>query len=245
MSLEYRLDGDATRTVVLAGSLGTNIEMWERQLRALTPRFAVLRYNHPGHGRSHLPEERNVAAFAHEVVRLLDALGLERVSFCGVSLGGAVGMQLALDAPERLEALVLGCTSARFATPEFWEERAAAVRAGGVEAIADVVVERWFTPAFPDVPRYRQMLASTPAEGYARCCEALRDYDLGGALRPVRAPTLAIAGADDPVTPPDQLQAIVDEIFGARLLVLDHARHLANVERADEFNDALLAQLKP
>jgi len=105
------------------------------------------------------------------------------------------------------------------------------------------VLERWFTPEFPDVRRYREMLVSTPAEGYARCCEALRDWDARGRLGAVRAPTLAVAGADDPSTPPAQLEAIAGEIEGARLVVLDGARHLANVERAAEFNDALVAHL--
>ena len=129
----------------------------------------------------------------------------------------------------------------RFATPEFWEDRAATVRSEGVEAIADAVLERWFTPGFADLRRYREMLVSTPAEGYARCCEALRDWDARGTLGAVRAPTLVVAGADDPSTPPADLEAIAAEIPGARLHVIDGARHLVNVERPDEFNDVLLA----
>jgi 3-oxoadipate enol-lactonase len=165
------------------------------------------------------------------------------VSFCGLSLGGAVGMRLALDAPHRIGRLVLCSTSARFATPEFWDRRVAAVRSGGVEAIADEVLDRWFTPGFPDVRRYRDMLVSTPAEGYSRCCEAVRDWDVRGALGAVQAPTMAIAGADDRSTPPDELKAIAAEIPSARLTVLD-GRHLVNVEQADAFNEALLAHLE-
>jgi pimeloyl-ACP methyl ester carboxylesterase len=152
-------------------------------------------------------------------------------------------MRIALDAPERLDRLILCCTSMRFSTPDFWEERARVVREQGVAAIAEVVLERWFTPEFPDVRRYRHMLVSTPAEGYARCCEAVRDWDVRGTLGDVSAPTLAIAGADDPSTPPAELEAIVAEIPDARLVLLDRARHLANVERADEFNAALLSCL--
>jgi 3-oxoadipate enol-lactonase len=243
MNLHYRIDGEGDRVVVLSDSLGSTLDMWEPQVPALAESFSVLRYDHPGHGSSPLPEARNMESFARELVALLDELGVERVSFCGLSLGGAVGMQLALDAPERVDRLVLCCTSMRFATPEFWEERIAAVRSGGVEAVADTVLERWFTPEFPDVQRYREMLVSTPAEGYARCCEALREWDVRGRLGAVRAPTLVVAGSDDPSTPTAELEAIAAEIESAGLVVLDPARHLANVERATEFNDALVAHL--
>ncbi|HMI28748.1 MAG TPA: 3-oxoadipate enol-lactonase [Gaiellaceae bacterium] len=243
MSLHHRIDGDGDRVVVLGGSLGSTLEMWEPQLPALTPRFRVLRYDHPGHGGSPLLEVRDVSAISRALIGLLDALELERVSYCGLSLGGAVGMRLALDVPDRIDRLVLCSTSARFSTPEFWQERADTVRRDGIQAIAEVVLERWFTPAFGDVRRYREMLLSIPVEGYARCCEAVRDWDVRGVLAGVTAPTLAIAGADDPSTPPDDLGAIVAEIPGATLLVLDAARHLTNVERAEEFNRAVAAHL--
>jgi 3-oxoadipate enol-lactonase len=241
--LHHQIEGEGDRVVVLSGSLGSSLAMWDPQMPALADRFRVLRYDHPGHGRSPLSEDRTVAALAAQLLGLLDDLGFAQVSFCGLSLGGAVGMRLALDAPHRIGRLVLCSTSARFATPEFWDRRVAAVRSGGVEAIADEVLDRWFTPGFPDVRRYRDMLVSTPAEGYSRCCEVVRDWDVRGALGAVRAPTLAIAGVDDPSTPPGELKAIVTEIPGSHLSVLD-SRHLVNVEQADPFNDALLAHLE-
>jgi 3-oxoadipate enol-lactonase len=240
VSLHRRLDGEGDRVVVLLGSLGSTLDMWDAQVPALAERFRVLRVDHPGHGGSPLLYVRSVDGIAQEVAALLDELSLDRVSFCGLSLGGAVGMRLALAAPARLDRLVLCSTSMRFATPDFWEDRARVVREQGVEAIADVVLERWFTPDFADVRRYRDMLVSTPAEGYARCCEAVRDWDVRGQLGDVGVPTLAIAGADDPSAPPADLEAIVGEIPGSRLVVLDDARHLVNVERAEEFNAALL-----
>ena len=243
MRLHHTVDGDGERVLVLAGSLGSTLDMWAPQLPALTERFRVVRFDQPGHGGSELLYARSVEGIAAEVVALLDELGLERVSFCGLSLGGAVGMRLALDAPERLDRLVLCCTSMRFASPEFWDDRARAVREGGVEAVADAILERWFTPGFADVRRYREMLVATPQEGYARCCEALREWDVRGQLGDVRAPTLVVAGADDPSTPPDGLEAIAAEIPDARLLVLDDARHLVNVERPSEFNEALVSFL--
>jgi 3-oxoadipate enol-lactonase len=243
LTLHHRIDGAGDDVVVLAGGLGSTLEMWERQVALLAERFRIVRYDHPGHGGSPLLDVGSVRDLTGALLLLLDNLGLARVSFCGVSLGGAVAMQFALDAPERLRRLVLCATSARFSTPEFWEERAATVRRDGVEAVADVVLDRWFTPEFADVRRYRDMLVSTSAEGYARCCDALRDWDARGSLRAVSAPVLAIAGADDPSTPPEDLRAIVDEIPRARLVVVDGARHFVNVERADQVNDALLSHL--
>jgi 3-oxoadipate enol-lactonase len=243
MTLHHQIEGEGGRVVVLSGSLGSSLAMWDPQIPALADHFRVLRYDHPGHGRSPLSEDRTVEALAAQLLGLLDGLGFVQVSFCGLSLGGAVGMRVALDAPDRIDRLVLCSTSARFATPEFWDRRAAAVRSGEVDAVADEVLDRWFTPGFADVRRYRDMLVSTPAEGYARCCEAVRDWDVRGALGAVQAPTLAIAGADDPSTPPGELKAIVTEIPGSRLSVLD-GRHLVNVEQADPFNEALLAHLE-
>jgi 3-oxoadipate enol-lactonase len=243
VTLNHQMEGEGDRVVVLSGSLGSSLAMWDPQIPALADHFRVLRYDHPGHGRSPLSEDRTVEALAAQLLGLLDGLGFVQVSFCGLSLGGAVGMRVALDAPDRIDRLVLCSTSARFATPEFWDRRAAAVRSGEVDAVADEVLDRWFTPGFVDVRRYRDMLVSTPAEGYARCCEAVRDWDVRGALGAVQAPTLAIAGADDPSTPPGELKAIVTEIPGSRLSVLD-GRHLVNVEQADPFNEALLAHLE-
>ena len=234
--MNYRIDGEGERVVVLSGSLGSTLEMWEPQVAALAPRFRVLRYDHPG-------EARTVASLAGGLLQLLDDLGVDRFSFCGLSLGGAVGMRLALDVPQLLDRLVLCSTSARFATPEVWQERAEAVRRDGIEAIADSILERWFTPAFSDVRRYREMLVSTPREAYARGCEAVRDWDVRGGLGGISAQTLAIAGADDPSTPPTDLRAVAGEIDGAQLLVVDGARHLLNVEFPDEFNEAVLAHL--
>jgi 3-oxoadipate enol-lactonase len=173
MTLHHQIEGEGGRVVVLSGSLGSSLAMWDPQIPALADHFRVLRYDHPGHGRSPLSEDRTVEALAAQLLGLLDGLGFVQVSFCGLSLGGAVGMRVALDAPDRIDRLVLCSTSARFATPEFWDRRAAAVRSGEVDAVADEVLDRWFTPGFPDVRRYRDMLVSTPAEGYARCCEAV------------------------------------------------------------------------
>jgi 3-oxoadipate enol-lactonase len=227
-------------TLVLCGSLGSTSEMWELQLPALGKRFDVIPIDHPGHGGAPLIEVRDVRDLARHV---LEQVGAECFSFVGLSLGGAVGMRLALDAPGRIDRLVLACTSARFGEPRMWEERSALVRSEGLEAIVDAVLERWFTPSFPHVRRYREMFLSTDPEGYARCCDALARWDVRDELTGIAAPTLVVSGADDPAAPPEQGALLAARIAGARHEILQDARHLANVERADELNRLLLEHL--
>lgn len=250
MTLDYRLHGpEGDPVLVLSNSLGTTQELWERQLPGLTERLRVLTYDHPGHGSSPLPEQPcTVEALARGLLARLDELGLGRVSFGGVSLGGMVGMALALDAPERVERLVLSCTSACLGPPESWAERARIVRAEGMDAIADTVVGRWFTPELardePElVARFRASLVATPPEGYARCCEAIGAWDARERISAISVPTLVVAGAEDPATPVEHAELITARIHGARLLVLERAAHLANVERAETFTRAALEHL--
>jgi 3-oxoadipate enol-lactonase len=249
MKLAHRFDGDATAPVLmLAGSLGSTLAMWEPQL-PLAERFRLVRYDHPGHGGSPPADgPLTIDDLGGGVVELLDELELERVSFCGVSLGGMVATWLASRAPERVERLVLCCTAARLGPPAFWEERAELVRREGMAAVADTVVGRWFTPRFhqtraSDVERFRAILLGTDPESYARCCEAIRDLDLRGDLRAIVAPTVVIAAAEDPSTPVEHAETIVRGIAGSRLVVVPDAAHLANVEQADAVNDAVLEHL--
>ena len=237
--------------VLMAGSLGSSLEMWDPQVAALSARCRVVRYDARGHGRSPVPPGPYVIDdLVDDAVALLDRLGVARAHVVGLSLGGMTAMRLAAREPDRVDRVALLCTSAKFASPEPWAERARTVRAEGTAAIADAVVARWFTPALSErdpalVARMRQMVASTSAEGYASCCAAIQVMDLREDLGRICAPVLAIAGADDPATPPDQLAAIVDGVPGARLLVLLQAAHLANVEQAVAVDAALLAHLSP
>jgi 3-oxoadipate enol-lactonase len=234
---------------VLSNSLGTDMGMWDDQLAALADRFRLLRYDQRGHGRSPAPPgPYTVAQLAGDTLKLLDRLGLERVSFCGVSLGGMTGMWLAVNAPERLERLALCCTSAHLPPRENWTERAATVRAQGMEAVVDAALERWFTPALAElrpeaVERTRRALLDTPAEGYAGCCEAIATHDLRAELGSIRVPTLVLAAADDPATPPEHGRLIAETIDGARFVVLERGRHLAAVEEPEAFSHELLAHL--
>ena len=237
--------------VLLAGSLGSTLEMWDPQIPALSSRFRVVRYDARGHGRSPVPPgPYTIDDLVDDAVALLDRLGVERAHVVGLSLGGMTAMRLAAREPHRVGRLALLCTSARFPTPTAWAERAALVRAQGTAAVADAVVDRWFTPRLRQadralVQRMRDTVAATPAEGYASCCEAIEQMDLREDLARIAAPTLAIAGADDPATPPEHLAAIAETVPGARLLVLPQAAHLANLEQAVAMDAALLAHLDP
>jgi 3-oxoadipate enol-lactonase len=234
---------------MLSNSLGTDLRMWDDQLPRLADRFRVLRYDQRGHGRSPArPGPYTIAELAGDALDLLDRLGLERVSFCGASLGGMTGMWLALTAPERLDRLALCCTSAHLPPRSSWTERAATVRARGMEAVVEAALERWFTPALaarrPEaVERTRRALLDTPAEGYAGCCEAIAMHDLRTEVGSIRVPTLVLAAPDDPATPPEHGRRIADAIDGARFVVLEQGRHLAAVEQPDEFADEVLKHL--
>jgi 3-oxoadipate enol-lactonase len=241
MKLGYRFDGDpGARVLALSGSLGSTFDMWAPQL-PLAESFRILRYDHPGHGSSRPHHEPlGIDDLGAAAVALLDELRLERISFCGLSLGGMVGMWLAINAPDRVDRLVLCCTSAHLGPPEFWDERAELVRREGMAAVADTVVGRWFSPGFSDRDRYRAMLLGTDPESYARCCLAIRDMDLRDDLPRIVASTVVIAGAEDPATPVEHAETIVRGIGGSRLRVIPGAAHLANVEGAAAVNDAVL-----
>jgi 3-oxoadipate enol-lactonase len=238
--VEYTMDGPAHAPVLLLGnSLGTTTAMWEPQLPELTERFQVLRYDHRGHGASPVPPgPYTLDELGADVLALLDSLGLQRVHASGLSLGGMVAMWLAANAPDRVDRLVLLCTSAKLGPPQMWIDRADAVRRGGMESIADMMISRWFTPGFvqrhPEVVGWaRKLLTDTPADGYIGCCAAIQTMDLLPVLGSIIAPTLVIAGAEDPATPPEHAQRIAAHVPGARLEIVPHAAHLANVEQPE------------
>jgi 3-oxoadipate enol-lactonase len=250
VAVSHRFDGpDEAPVVVLSNSLGTKLEIWDEQVASLAERFRVLRYDQRGHGDTPAPPgPYSIAELAGDVLGLLDRLELERVSFCGLSIGGMTGLWLAINAPERIERLALCSSSAHMPPREGWIERAATVRAEGIEAVADAALERWFTPEFgerrPDaLARVRATLLTTSPEGYAGCCEAIAEHDLRAELGRIRAPTVAIVGADDPASPPEHARLIREAVPGARRVVVERGRHLVNVERAEAVTRELLAHL--
>jgi 3-oxoadipate enol-lactonase len=245
--LSYVVDGPTdgghdAPVLLLAGSLGSTVDMWLPQVPRLSRRMRVVRFDHRGHGGSPVPPgPYTVDELGHDVLELLDHLGVRRAHYAGLSLGGMVGVWLAAHAPQRVDRLALLCTAAHLPPAQGWLDRAAEVRAGGMAAVARAVVHRWFTDGFDDRGPYEAMVLSTPVEGYAACCEAIAALDLRPALASIGARTLVIAGAQDPATPPSMGREIAAGISGARLVVIEGAAHLTNVERSDQVT-ALLAE---
>ncbi|GIJ49434.1 3-oxoadipate enol-lactonase [Virgisporangium aliadipatigenens] len=243
--LDYDLSGpDGAPVLVLGGSLGSTRAMWEPQLATLSG-VRLLRYDHLGHGGSAVPPgPYSLDRLGEELLLLLEKVGAARVSYAGLSLGGMVGMWLAAHHPDRVERLALLCTAAFLPPAAGWLERARLVRAEGTGAVAPTVVSRWLTPAYasahPDeVRRLQEMIASTPPEGYAGCCEAIAAMDLRPVIGRISAPTLVIAGQEDPATPPEHARAIASSIPGARFASIPDAAHLASHEQAATVNHLL------
>jgi 3-oxoadipate enol-lactonase len=233
-------DGPADAPVLVLGpSLGTDLGMFDAQVPELARTHRVIRYDLRGHGGSDvLAGPCTVDDLARDVVSLLDELGVDRFSYAGVSLGGAVGQQLALTVPDRLDRLVVLASAAQFPDPASWTERAERVRAEGTDFLVPSRIGAWVTPEFarsrPDeTERLLQMLRSTPREGYAACSEAVGTFDVRDRLVEITAPTLVVAGAEDPATPPETVRLIADGIPGARFVVIPQASHLVSAEQPE------------
>lgn len=242
----YRFDGpDDAPVLILSHSLGTDHTMWDVQMPTLTRYFQVLRYDSRGHGSSAVPPgPYTIEKLGQDALALIDALNIQKAHFCGLSMGGMVGMWLAAHAPERIDHLALCNTAARMGPPQLWDARIESVRQWGMAGSADAVMARWFAPAFweqaPDViETLRQTLIHTPADGYIACCEAIRAMDQRALLPRIRAKTLVIAGAHDAAAPPADGRFLAETIPDARYLEL-LAAHLANIEIGQPFTDALV-----
>lgn len=238
-------------TVVLSNSLGTTHRMWDKQVPELARHFRVVRYDTRGHGQSPVPAgPYTIDDLTDDVVALLDRIGVERVHFVGLSLGGMTGLRFAAREPERVGRLVVLCTSAHLEPESAWRLRASTVRAQGTGAVADAVVRRWYTDAWrvanPELTAAAAHSVSvTPAEGYAGCCEAIASMNQVNDLPAIRALLLAIAGADDPATPPPHLALIADSVQRGRLLTVENAAHLATAEQPTTVTAAILTHLRP
>jgi 3-oxoadipate enol-lactonase len=237
----HEVTGDGP-VVMMGSSLGATLGMWDGQL-PLAERFRLVRYDHRGHGGSPSPPgPYEIADLAGDVLELMDSLSIERAHHVGLSLGAMVGLWLAAHAPERVDRLVVLCTSAQMGPPALWQERVAKViEAASTEPIADAVVDRWLTPQFaaahPEArERLRAMLVSTDPVGYAACCGAIERMDLRSDLPAITAPTLVISGSDDLATPVEHQRLIAEAIPGARHEILSPGAHLAAVERPDAVN---------
>lgn len=240
---------DHGRPLVLSNSLGTRAPMWDRLIPALGGDLRLVRYDLRGHGGPPAPPgPYSIAQLGGDLLRVLDEAKLDRADLCGVSIGGMASLWVAACAPDRVDRLILCCTSAHPGVRQVWIDRAAVVRGEGMAAVADVVVSRWFPASWavhhPElVAQMRAALVALPAEGYAASCEALVDLDLRPLLPRIGAPTMIVAGGQDPAFPPSHARLLADGIHGSRLALIASAAHLANVQCPDEVAALILDHL--
>ena len=223
------------RALVFANSLGTDLRVWDALVPLLPAGLRVVRYDKRGHGLSDCPPgPYAMADLVAEAEAICDGLGLDDVTFVGLSIGGLIGQGLAAKRPDLIRALVLMDTAAKIGTAEMWNDRIAAIRAGGIAALVDPILERWFTPGFrtsePSFALWRNMLLRTPVEGYLGCCAAIAGADLTGTTRALRLPVLALVGDQDGSTPPDLVRATA-ALVGAECHVIAGAGHIPCVEQ--------------
>jgi 3-oxoadipate enol-lactonase len=235
-------------TLMLSNSLGTDLHMWDEQVAPFTHHFRLVRYDRRGHGRSNVPKgPYAMQHFGRDVLAILDGLGIERVHWCGLSMGGMVGQWLGAHAPHRIDKLILSSTACYYADKTIWEQRLKFARSNGIAPVAAATMERWFSKDFREanpavIARMTEMFVKTNLEGYLGCCAAIRDMDHRAMLAKIAAPTLVIAGRLDVGTPPPLNEFIRDHIAGAQLVTLE-AGHISNVEQPQAYTDAVLGFL--
>lgn len=248
-TFRVHVTGEITRpALMLSNSLGTDLSMWTAQMPALTEHFRVIRYDTRGHGGSSCSDAPvSIAQLGKDALAILDALDIGKTHWLGLSMGGAIGLWLLVNAPSRIERAVLANTAPKLGTAETWNARIASVLAGRMEDNAKATIDRWFSPSYserrPDrVEAIHAMLRTTSPQGYAACCAALRDMDLRAALGTIAHEVLVISGRDDVVIPADDQTAFISAITGAKHLALA-ARHMSNIEAEDAFNAGAIAFL--
>lgn len=234
--------------LMLSNSLGTDLQMWDEQVAPFTRHFRLVRYDRRGHGRSSVPKgPYTMDQLGRDVLAILDGLRIERINWCGLSMGGMVGQWLGAHAPNRIDKLILSNTACYYPDKTIWAERAKFARANGMARVAAATMERWFSKDFraaqpATIARMTEMFMKTDLEGYLGCCAAIRDMDHRALLAQITAPTLVIAGRLDMGTPLPMNELIRDHIPGAELLTLE-AAHIANVEQPQAYTDAVLGFL--
>lgn len=244
VALHYRDEGDPDGpAVVFSNSLGTDLRLWDDLVPLLPAGLRVIRYDMRGHGLSSCPQgPYSMGALVNDAVRLLDFLGVRDCVFVGLSIGGMIAQGLAVKRLDLVRAIVLSNTAAKIGTKEMWADRMAAVRVGGVEALADATMDRWFSRPFrdsPDCALWRNMMTRQPVEGYLGCCAAISGTDFYTPTSGLTLATLAIAGSEDGATPPDLVRETADLIKGSRFQLIRGAGHLPCVEKPGEYAEAL------
>lgn len=253
IEINYRVDGpEGAPWVTMSNSLATTHRMWDAQMTAFTRQYRVLRYDKRGHGESEVaPGPYSFELLADDALALLDALGITRTHFVGLSMGGMTGMTMALRRPQVLRSLVLCDTTSKdpLGDPALWQQRIDAVSAGGsMEPLVETTVARFLTPATVKnrpalADAVRTMARSTPVAGYIACCQAIAKLNLTHRLPEIAVPTLVVVGADDPATTVEMARTIHQGIAGSELVILKDAAHLSNLEQPDAFNEAVLGFL--
>jgi 3-oxoadipate enol-lactonase len=246
IDISYRIDGPEDGPVVmLSNSLASDLTMWDAQISALADKYRVLRYDQRGHGGTQATTPPySFDLLLDDAVGLMRALGIEKVHFCGLSMGGMTGQLFGAKHPELLSSLILCDTTSRMPDPSVWDDRIDAARTQGMKALAPSTLERWFTAPYretktDEVARVGTMIADTPVDGFVGCCNAIAAMDYTPILKDIKTPTLVIVGADDPSTTVEHSRIIHEAVVGSELCVLDQAAHLSNIEQADGFNSAL------
>ena len=246
VELNYRFDGtDGKPVLFFSNSLASNLHMWDAQIDKFAGDFHILRYDSRGHGQSDAPAtDYSIDMLADDALALLDALGIDKVYFCGLSKGGMVGQKIATRNPERLHAAVFCATSSYMGPGDLWQQRIDMARSGGMENVSEGTLARWFTAAYHDshpgeIAKIRDMIHATPVDGFAGCCAAIKAMDQRDTIKAIDVPVLVIAGAEDPGTTPAMNKLIADSINDAEYVELPAAAHFCNVQAADGFNAAL------
>jgi 3-oxoadipate enol-lactonase len=236
---------DRAPVLMLSNSLGTTLHMWDGQVEPFTKHFRLVRYDRRGHGKSGVPKgPYTMERLGRDVLAVLDGLGIQKINWCGLSMGGMVGQWLGANAPNRIERLILSNTSCHFPDKTAWNDRLKFVREKGVAALAGPNMERWFTKGFRErspetIARMVEMFVATPLEGYVGCGEAVRDMDHRDLPPKIKAPTLVIIGKHDPATTPEAGEYIRSHIPGAAQVVLD-AAHISNIEQSAAYSAAVV-----
>ncbi len=252
ISVNYTLEGPTSGPVLtLSHSLATDLSMWDPQMPTLTSRYRVLRYDTRGHGGTDAPAGAySLEELTEDLHALLQALGIARTHFMGLSMGGMIGQMFGLQYPHMLQGLVLCDTMSRVPTEAkpMWDDRISVAEREGMEPLVEPTLERWFTAPFRAqrrdvIDRVRAMIRSTNVHGYAGCCHAIAALNLTDRLKAITLPTLIVVGEDDPGTPVVASRTIQEQIKGSELVVLKSAAHLSNMEQPDAFNQAVTAFL--
>lgn len=248
--IHYEIEGDEKKPVLMfCNSLGTTLHMWDGQMPEVKQHFRVLRYDRRGHGKSGVPAgPYNMEMLGRDALAVMDAAKVDKINWCGLSMGGMVGMWIGANAPQRVNKLILSNTSSYFENKQVWNDRIKTVKEKGLGAILQGTLERWFTKPFRDrapekVQKIADMFNNTKAEGYIGCGEAVRDMDHREILKKITAPTMVIAGSQDAGTTPEMGKFVSDNIRGAKLTMFD-AAHIANVECEADYTKAVISFLK-